>query len=105
MQVAASIAHAASTALPPFAKTSAPAVAASGLPVIATQWRPWRTGFTVRRGCACAVATASAPRSDVASRTRAPERMIDLRRLRRAASKPRFNRLDEATTGGPWPGL
>lgn len=49
VQVAASIAAAASTALPPFAKIMAPAVAASGLPVIATQCRPCSTGFTVRR--------------------------------------------------------
>ena len=38
VQVAASIAHAASTAFPPFVKMVAPAVAASGLPVIATGW-------------------------------------------------------------------
>ena len=37
VHAAASMAHAASTALPPFANTSAPAVAARGLPVIATQ--------------------------------------------------------------------
>src|SRR6266516_5332082 len=45
---AASMAHAASTGLPPFWKIMAPAVAASGLPVIATQWRPCRAGFWVR---------------------------------------------------------
>ena len=45
---AASIAHAASTGLPPFWKIMAPAVAASGLPVIATQWRPCSGGFWVR---------------------------------------------------------
>ena len=39
VQVAASIAHAASTALPPRSKIRAPAVAASGLPVIASQCR------------------------------------------------------------------
>ena len=38
--VAASIAHAASTALPPFWNVIAPAVAARGLPVIATQCLP-----------------------------------------------------------------
>ena len=48
VQTAASIAHVASTALPPFSKIFAPAVAPSGLPVIATQCRPWSTGFTVR---------------------------------------------------------
>ncbi len=42
------MAQAASTALPPRAKVSAPAVAASGLPVTATQWRPCSTGLTVR---------------------------------------------------------
>jgi hypothetical protein len=42
---AASIAHAASTAFPPFWKIMLPAVAASGFPVTATQWRPWSGGF------------------------------------------------------------
>src|SRR3990167_6701498 len=42
---AASIAHAASTALPPLLKVSAPALAASGLPVIATQWLPCSGGL------------------------------------------------------------
>jgi hypothetical protein len=45
--VAASIAQAASTAFPPCWKTIAPAVAPRGLPVIATQWRPWSTGLAV----------------------------------------------------------
>src|SRR3989442_510482 len=45
---AASMAHAASTGLPPFWKIMAPAVAASGLPVMATQWRPCSAGFWVR---------------------------------------------------------
>jgi len=40
VQVAAIIAHAASTAFPPFAKIIAPAVAASGLPVMAIQCLP-----------------------------------------------------------------
>jgi hypothetical protein len=53
VQVAASMAQAASTALPPRLKVIAPAVAASGLPVIATQWRPWSTGFAVRWAAAC----------------------------------------------------
>ncbi len=60
VQPAASIAAAASTALPPFAKVIAPAVAESGLPVIATQWLPCSGGFSVCaargssawRGCA-----------------------------------------------------
>src|ERR687894_342276 len=48
VEVAAIIAHAASTALPPFWKTSAPAVAARGFPVIAIQFFPCSTGFAVR---------------------------------------------------------
>ena len=40
VEVAAIIAHAASTALPPFMNMRAPAVAAIGLPVTATQCRP-----------------------------------------------------------------
>jgi hypothetical protein len=38
VQTAPSMAQAASTALPPLAKTRAPAVAASGFPVMATQF-------------------------------------------------------------------
>ena len=45
---APSMAHAASTAFPPFWKIIAPAVAPSGLPVIATHCLPWRGGLTVR---------------------------------------------------------
>ncbi len=52
VEVAAIIAQAASTALPPFWKTIAPAVAASGLPVTAIQWRPCSGGFCVRWACA-----------------------------------------------------
>jgi hypothetical protein len=48
VEVDAIIAQAASTALPPFWNIIAPVVAARGLPVIATQWRPWRTGLAVR---------------------------------------------------------
>jgi hypothetical protein len=40
VEVAAIIAHAASTAFPPLAKIIAPAVAAGGLPVTATQCLP-----------------------------------------------------------------
>src|SRR5215510_13698490 len=47
VEVAAIIAQAASTALPPLMKMRAPAVAASGLPVMATQFCPCRTGLTV----------------------------------------------------------
>ncbi len=45
--VAASIAQAASTALPPRWKVSAPAVAARGFPVIAIQRWPWSGGLLV----------------------------------------------------------
>ncbi|GAC1458100.1 MAG: hypothetical protein PVSMB6_16930 [Steroidobacteraceae bacterium] len=48
VEVAAIMAHAASTALPPCSKIFAPAVAASGLPVTAIQCRPWSAGFCVR---------------------------------------------------------
>jgi hypothetical protein len=47
VQVAAIMAQAASTAFPPLWKTVAPAVAARGLPVMAIQFRPCRTGFWV----------------------------------------------------------
>jgi hypothetical protein len=48
VEVAAIIAQAESTALPPFWKIIAPAVAASGLPVIAIQCLPCNAGFCVR---------------------------------------------------------
>src|SRR5690606_21125563 len=47
VDVAAIIAQAASTALPPCRKVRAPAVAASGLPVTAIQFRPCSGGLTV----------------------------------------------------------
>src|SRR5918999_198857 len=47
VEVAASIAHAASTGLPPLSKIFAPAVAASGFPVIAIQCRACSGGFAV----------------------------------------------------------
>src|SRR2546422_933037 len=47
VQTAASMAQAASTALPPRSNIIAPAVAPSGLPVMATQWRPCKTGLCV----------------------------------------------------------
>jgi hypothetical protein len=50
VQVAANIAHEASTALPPLLKMIAPAVAASGFPVIAIQCLPWSGGFCVLTG-------------------------------------------------------
>src|SRR3954468_2153130 len=64
--VAAIIAHAAATAVPPFWKTIAPAVAPSGFPVIVIQCRPCSGGFCVRcavvRGGVAASATSSADR-------------------------------------------
>src|SRR5512137_1971297 len=47
VEVAAIMAQAASTALPPRSKILAPAVAPSGLPVIAIQCRPCSGGFWV----------------------------------------------------------
>src|SRR6185295_1694063 len=47
VEVAAIIAQAASTALPPLMNVAAPAVAARGLPVTATQFWPCRGGLTV----------------------------------------------------------
>jgi len=47
VQVAASMAQAASTAFPPCVKMVAPAVAASGLPVMAIQFLPCKGGFCV----------------------------------------------------------
>src|ERR1044072_8627767 len=46
VEVAAIMAHAASTALPPLMNVAAPAVAARGLPVTATQFWPCRGGLT-----------------------------------------------------------
>jgi hypothetical protein len=60
VQVAASMAAAASTALPPFWNIMDPAVAASGLPVMAIQWRPCSGGFCVC--CACSGAASAAAR-------------------------------------------
>src|SRR6266545_488807 len=48
VHVAASMAQAASTALPPFWNIMEPAVAAKGFPVIASQWRACSTGLAVR---------------------------------------------------------
>src|SRR5262245_41213820 len=47
VEVAAIIAQAASTALPPLMNVAAPAVAARGLPVTATQFCPCKGGLTV----------------------------------------------------------
>src|ERR1044071_2620165 len=57
VQVAAIIAAAASTALPPRSKIIAPAVAASGFPVTAIQCAPCSGGFCVF--CAAAVEATS----------------------------------------------
>src|SRR5690554_6059905 len=73
VEVAASIAAAASTALPPFWKIIAPAVAASGLPVIAIQRWPWSGGFAVRcagSGAISIATPASARRRDASGRGR-----------------------------------
>src|SRR5580704_9455315 len=64
VEVAAIIAQAASTALPPRSKIMAPAVAASGLPVTAIQCAPCRAGFWVR---AAAGVTAAANASSAAA--------------------------------------
>jgi hypothetical protein len=48
VQAAAIMAAAASTALPPLWNIIEPAVAASGLPVMAIQCAPWSGGFWVR---------------------------------------------------------
>src|SRR5512145_700732 len=66
----ASMAQAASTALPPFWKIMAPVVAPSGLPVMAIQWRPWSGGLAVR--WAEAAGGSSAP----SARTRDIRRMV-----------------------------
>jgi hypothetical protein len=50
VQVDANMAQEASIALPPFAKISAPAVAAKGLPVTAIQCFPCNGGFWVVTG-------------------------------------------------------
>src|SRR6266702_1370124 len=60
VQVAAIIAAAASTALPPFWKIIAPAVAASGLPVIASHLRAWSGGLFVAAAQTAAAAAITA---------------------------------------------
>ena len=64
----ASIAHAASTALPPFWKIIAPAVAASGLPVTAIHFLAWSGGLFV----AAAPTAATAARTTVTTASRGP---------------------------------
>ena len=73
VDVAASIAQAASTALPPRSNMRAPAVAASGLPVIAIQCEPCSGGFCVF-SCASAGAVASSGNED--RRGGGPKRMV-----------------------------
>src|SRR5207248_4870393 len=77
---AASIAAAASTALPPLPKISAPAVAESGLPVMASQCSACKGGFCVRRGIrdadgARTESLCCAPAVDVAARSITTVRM------------------------------
>ena len=71
---AASIAAAASTALPPFWNIIAPAVALSGLPVIASQCFAWSGGFCVLIGGSghsvfCWARSAAGAQSSSAART------------------------------------
>ena len=75
VEVAAIIAHAASTALPLFWKIAAPAVAASGLPVTAIQWRPCSTGFAVR--CASVPVAQHAEDRDEGQQARRAEVTVD----------------------------
>ncbi len=52
--------HAASTALPPFWNVIAPAVAASGFPVTASQWLAWSGGLFVAAPAPIAAAKTTA---------------------------------------------
>src|SRR5918911_1342488 len=81
--VAAIIAHAASTALPPFWKTIAPAVAPRGFPVIAIQWRPCSGGFCVR----CAREGRGAVVADSSANSRTMKRHF-FRRIAPSVSSP-----------------
>ena len=71
--VAPSMAQAASTALPPWPKIMAPAVAPSGLPVIAIQCFPWRTGFCGRAAAVAATARAASRQKRTGSARRNEE--------------------------------
>src|SRR5579871_2659545 len=68
VEVAAIMAQAASTALPPFWKMAEPAVAASGLPVTAIQWAACSGGFWVcgRAGVAVAASSVATPHTQAA---------------------------------------
>lgn len=75
---APSMAQAASTALPPLANVSAPAEAASGLPVMATQWLPCSGGLLECLGsCACSGAEGVSASNNASGTDRATVR--DLR--------------------------
>jgi hypothetical protein len=76
VDVAPSIAQAASTAFPPLWNIIAPAVAARGFPVIAIQWRPWSTGFCVGPAEAEPSVNDSAARIDNRCFMRPPETVI-----------------------------
>src|SRR4026208_1079134 len=65
VEVAAIIAHAASTALPPLMKVAAPAVAARGLSVTATQFWPCRGGLTVFAAAAVHASARAAASKDM----------------------------------------
>src|SRR6185369_8531051 len=65
VEVAAIIAQAASTALPPLMNVAAPAVAARGLPVTATQFWPWSGGLTVLASATAQVSARVAARTAV----------------------------------------
>ncbi len=67
VDVAASIAHAASTAFPPRVKVMPPAVAASGLPVMATQCFPCRTGLIVFCAMARSAVNSAARQNEIAA--------------------------------------
>src|SRR5271169_1675291 len=87
VQVAAIIATAASTALPPFWKTIAPAVAARGLPVIASHFFACNGGLFVAARDSKATAAESATTVKSASRDR-PNGVIDASSPFRRRSEP-----------------
>ena len=88
------MAQAASTALPPFWNIMAPAVAASGLPVIATQCRPCSTGLAVAARAGAAPRTAT----PIASAATAPPTKAALV-LMTMSSLPRALIVHRATCG------
>src|SRR5205085_4554456 len=86
--VAAIIAQAASTALPPCWKIIAPAVAASGLPVIAIQYRPCRGGFCVR----CALSLHGKLSSNIADSNRLKHHFVLCKRILFSLCRVKFMR-------------